>query len=200
MILSDQEISKLVQSNNLIENFVETNLQAASYDVSAGSQVQIFNRVQGILDLRDKSVISMTNKEVDLNYGYQMMPGEYILVKTKEILHMTDDLIAYVKPRTTFSRIGLLLTEQYVNPSFEGYLYLGLHNISPNVIKIVSGLKIGHIFFEKVQGNISSHLLYRNKPDAKYQNENSFINPRIDEFNEEYKQEYNRLMNKLMGA
>ena len=79
-------------------------------------------------------------------------------------------------------------------------MQFGLHNISPNVIKIVSGLKIGQIFFEKVQGNISSNLLYRNKPDAKYQNENSFINPRIDEFNEEYKQEYNRLMNKLMGA
>ena len=38
----------------------------------------------GTINLRDKASTSLANKEITIDYGYKIMPNEYILVKTKE--------------------------------------------------------------------------------------------------------------------
>ncbi len=35
---------------------------------------------------------------------------------------MPDDLAAHIRPRTTFNKLGLIVTSQHVNPSFYGKL------------------------------------------------------------------------------
>ena len=53
------------------------------------------------------------------------MPNEYILVKTKEKFNFSCVLTGHIRPRTTFSRLGLILSDQHINPTFSGHLYLG---------------------------------------------------------------------------
>ena len=55
MILSDKKIRELVDKNNLIENYNEKNLQAVSYDITSSNVIQVFNRVLGTINLRDKA-------------------------------------------------------------------------------------------------------------------------------------------------
>lgn len=180
MALSDNEIRKLVKDKKLIKPFDETRLQSASYDVVTGNIIRVFQRLNNPISLRNPVNLDSETLEVDISNGYHIKPAEYILVKTGEYFTMPDDLAARIRPRTTFSRIGLLLFDQHLNPSFKGHLYLGLYNATPNVIDIYPQIAVGQIVFERVDGSISPNKLYRNKPDAKYQDETSFKSPRLD--------------------
>jgi len=200
MILTDQEIAKLVKEKNIIENYVKENLQAVSYDVSASNIIQIFNRVQGTIDLRSKESIALANKEVCMDYGYKIMPGEYIIVKTKEKFNMPHNLTGHIRPRTTFTRLGLILSDQHINPTFLGHLYLGLLNATPNAVEIFPELIIGQIVFERIDGIVSDDRLYKNKKNAKYQNENKFISPAInEEIGFDVREQYEKIIKKLAG-
>lgn len=197
MILSDKKIRSLIEKEKLIENYNEKNIQAVSYDVTSSNVIQVFNRILGVVDLRDKTSISLANKEINIDYGYRIMPNEYILVKTKEKFNFPEFLTGHIRPRTTFSRLGLILSDQHVNPTFSGHLYLGLLNTTPNTIEIYPDLKIGQMVFEEIEGEITEELLYKNKSDAKYQNENKFISPPIaEEIEEEYQKFLKRILKK----
>ena len=53
--------------------------------------------------------------------------------------------------------------------------------------------------FEKVQGEISQDKLYDQKPDAKYQDEDEFVSPRLDELPEQEREKVNAIVDELMG-
>lgn len=180
MALSDQEIRRLVDEEKLIEPFADERLQAASYDVVTGRCIRVYQRLNNPISLRDPGDLERETLEVDISSGYHLKPGEYVLVRTGEYFSMPDDLTARIRPRTTFSRIGLLLFDQHLNPSFKGHLYLGVYNATPNVIDLYPDVAIGQIVFERVTGEISEERLYRNKENAKYQDERDFVPPITD--------------------
>lgn len=185
MVLSDQAIKKLVNERQIIEPFSEDRLQAVSYDISSSNIIRVYQRLNKSIDIKNQSQLELETVEMDITEGYNIKPGEYILVKTKENISMPDDLTGHIRPRTTFTRVGLLLSDQHINPSFCGHLYLGLYNSTPNNIYIYPDLNIGQIVFEKIEGLISAIRLYSNKKDAKYQHEDSFIIPKIDVVSDE---------------
>lgn len=180
MLLSDQEIKRLAKEDGMITPFEESNLQSVSYDITAGNIAHVFNRLSNPIDLNDKENIKLTYCEIDITGGYLIKPNEYILVKSGEKYTLPDDIAAYTRPRTTLSRVGLLLTPQHFNPSFSGYIYYGLLNVTPNILKIYPGASIGQIVFEKVYGVLDERNLYKNKASAQYQNENEFIIPNVN--------------------
>ena len=73
-------------------------------------------------------------------------------------------------------------------------MYLGLLNATPYSIEIYPDLKIGPMIFEEIEGEISEELLYKNKSDAKYQNEDKFVSPPIAE---EIEEEYQRILKRI---
>ena len=156
MLLSDQEIKKLAKEDGMITPFEERNLQSVSYDITAGNIARVFNRLSDPIDLNDK--------EIDITDGYLIKPNEYMLVKSGEKYTLPDDIAAYARPRTTLSRLGLILTPQHFNPSFSGYIYYGLLNVTPNILKIYPGTSIGQIVFEKVCGALDKKIFIRTKP------------------------------------
>lgn len=195
MLLTDKKIEKLIKESKMIEPYDEENLQSVSYDIATGEYVQTFSKLNDIIDLRHNEKISLVNREINISEGYLMPPGDYVLVKTKESFTIPKTITAYVRPRTTFTRLGLIVSGQQLQPTFSGHLYLGIYNATPNVIKIFSGLLIAQIVFEETDGEITEGRLYKNKEGAKYRNEDNFILPsveipasRMEEFNEKYQQ------------
>lgn len=200
MILTDKEISELVKKQNIIEKYSEKNLQAVSYDLTASNIIQIFNKIQSTIDLKTTKNIKLSTREMTIDYGYRLMPSEYILIKTKEKINMPENLSGHIRPRTTFSRLGLVLSDQHINPTFSGHLYLGMLNVTPNVIEIFPDLIIGQVVFEKIYGDITPELLYKNKTNAKYQNESDFILSDISkEISPETKAQFEKLLKELSG-
>lgn len=200
MILSDKEIREHVTKENLIENFKEERLQSASYDISASYKIQRFINHAARISLISKDSVDSICEEVDIRYGYDLKPNEYILIQINEKINMPNNLVAHVRPRTTLIKLGLILSLQHLNPAFKGYLQLGLYNASPYTIEILPNLVIGQIVFEEIVSIPTEEKWYSNKVDAKYQNEEKFIGSKVyDDFDDKVDKTYKAMISALTG-
>lgn len=173
MILTDKEIRNYVYSSHpLIENFKEDALQSESYDLSLGQVVSRLDSKFKILQLDHQADIdSLYHEEIIPDSGYLLGPKEYILISVAEKINMPQQLTAHIRPRTKFTRIGLLVSAQHCNSSYSGYLSLGLYNATSFSICIKSGMRVAQIVFEELQSIPSIKKQYREKSGAVFQNE-----------------------------
>ncbi len=185
MILTDKEIRKLSNAEKgLIVPFSEDALQSESYDLSIGNTIAVLKKAVKCIDLRDQKDVDSIYEEQSLSdSGYILSPKEYILVALKEKVNLTDNITAHIRPRTRFTRLGLLVSDQHCNSTYEGVLKVGLLNVTDYAIKIFPGIRIAQIVFEELKSVPSENKKYMNKKNAVYQGENEFIGAKFtDEF------------------
>lgn len=200
MILTDKEIRNLCINNKvkeraLISPFFENNLQSESYDLSVGTKIAVLKKELRCLELDNQEMLDSIYEEVDLSVkGYTLSPKEYILVSLREKVNIPDNMTAHIRPRTRFTRLGLLVSDQHCNSTYSGILKIGLFNATDYAIKIVPGLKIAQIVFEELKSKPSDEKLYKNKKNAVYQNETKFIGAR---FSEEFDKKVTEMVNKM---
>ena len=200
MILTDKEIRRRVEQDNLIEGFIEENLQSASYDITIGNKIQRFKNEFKRISLNDKKSIDEAYEEVDICYGYDLRPNEFVLVQLREKFNMPTDLTSHIRPRTSFIRLGLMLSAQHLNPTYQGFLHLGLHNASPYVIELRPNLIVGQIVFEELASTPSEYKWYKNKKNHKYQDEEGFTGSKIyNEVEIEADEAYKKLKEMIIG-
>ena len=179
MVLTDKEIRAYSQDKEmpLITPFTEDQLQSASYDVTLSGSYAIFNKSVQTIDLSlffndpmeyYRPKISSDGQE------YILQPGEYILVGLREKFNIPKDIVAHIRPRTRFTKIGLLIAGQHCNPTYSGTLHIGLFNASPNALKLSPGIAIAQVVFEQLSGLPTVEKLYVNKKNAAYMNEAKF--------------------------
>ncbi len=188
MILTDKTIRTLVMNHDkkqkpLIENFKEESLQSESYDLAVGTYVYKFDDEVRTLGLDDQREIDRIYHEVDISsMEYVLQPKEYILVSIDERINLPDNICAHIRPRTRYTRLGLIISDQHCNSSYCGNLKVGLLNATNYAIKIQKGVRIAQMIFEELKENPSDEKLYRNKPKSKaaYQNETDFLGMKID--------------------
>lgn len=172
MILSDKEIRAYIQNAAapMVEPFLEDHLQAASYDVSMSGNISVLKRIENVVDPSEKRDLDDMYEEIKINsHGYLFCPGEYLLAELAEKVNVPEKLIAHIRPRTRFTRAGILVADQHCNPTYEGQLYIGLHNVGPNAILLRPGLKIAQLVFEELSSTPTESLWYKNKENAAYQ-------------------------------
>lgn len=179
MVLTDKEIRDCAQREEepLITPFHEEQLQAASYDVKLSGRFAAFKKGVRTIDLSQqdpKDPLELYETDIMGEDGYILQPNEYILVELQEKLTIPVDCVAHIRPRTRFTRIGLLIADQHCNPTYSGTLYIGILNVSPNALKISKGIRIAQLVFERLSDTPNSDKLYKNKPNAAYMNESEF--------------------------
>lgn len=184
MILSDKEIKTYTHDTNapLIDPFLEDHLQAASYDVSMSGNISVLKRIGRVIDPADDDDLDDIYEEMKIGAnGYLFAPGEYLLVELKEKVNIPKNLVAHIRPRTRFTRAGILVADQHCNPTYEGKLYIGLRNVGPNAVLLFPGLKIAQLVFEELSSVPSEELWYKNKKNAAFQRESSFRGAKFGE-------------------
>lgn len=201
MILTDKEIRKLCNPERntcMIKPFTENALQSESYDLSIGTDIQVMNKSVKCIELDDQNAIDemYENKKIDKS-GYILSPKEYVLVSLKEEIMLPDDITAHIRPRTRFTRLGLIVSAQHCNSTYHGKLYLGLYNATDYAIKLLSGTKIAQIVFEELKSIPSDEKQYKNKKDARYQDEDEF---RGADFSDEFNQKVDKMVDYLLGG
>jgi len=199
MILSDKEIRRLAQESTLplIDPFSEDHLQAASYDVTLSGNISVLKRIGRIIDpMRDDDLDDMYENIKIGAEGYLFSPGEYLLVELAEKVRIPESLVAHIRPRTRFTRAGILVADQHCNPTYEGRLRIGLRNAGPNMVLLHPGLKIAQFVFEELSSIPTESLWYKNKKNAAYQEETSFRGAKFGEagWSEEGKKYFNDLL------
>lgn len=183
MILTDKEIrllsirnKKKSMTGGLLDPFDETSLQSESYDLSIGNRIATLRKEVRCIDITNQDEIDLIYEEKELPIsGYVISPKEYILVSLKERIALPETITAHIRPRTRFTRLGLVVSDQHCNSTYSGILKIGLFNATNFAIKIFPDVKIAQIVFEELKSKPSDEKLYKNKKNAVYQNEDTFI-------------------------
>lgn len=163
LVLSDKEIRDYATKvPPLIDGFSEESLQSESYDLTIGNIVSKYNSDFKILDLQNQTSIDEAYISIPIPAeGYLIGPKEYVLVSIGEKLNIPCNITAHIRPRTKFTRIGLIVSGQHCNSCYSGFLNLGLYNVNPFAVKIYAGMKLAQIVFEELKSTPSSEKQYR---------------------------------------
>ena len=200
MVLMEKDIreSALREQDPLIVPFREERLQGASYDVCLSGQLAVFKKGTQTIDIESCDSLALY-EEYTIEEGYVLEPKEYILAQLQETLHIPENWTAHIRPRTRFTRLGLLVAGQHCNPTYSGQLYIGLFNASPNAIRIRKNTVIAQVVFEQLSGTPQRDKLYENKENAAYMNESGFRGSVLGEqgWTPALKSEYDRLLSLL---
>ncbi|WMI80886.1 dCTP deaminase [Anaerotignum sp. MB30-C6] len=187
MVLTDKQIREMCVEGNekLITPFQENALQSESYDLSIGTQISVLKKEVRCIDLEKQNEIDKIYESIEIDSsGYVLSPQEYILITLKEQINLPSSLTAHIRPRTRFTRLGLIVSDQHCNSTYSGILKLGLFNATNYAIKITPNLRVAQIVFEELKEIPSEEKLYKNKENAVYQNEEHFIGAKFsDEVN-----------------
>lgn len=149
MILVDREI-KQRGKDIVIEGYDENNVNSVSYDVTL-----------------ECIITNDAEKE-----SYILQPGETIFVRTKEMIHMPDDLMGRIGEKNSKMRLGIQVSGPHYFPGHKTYMFLRVSNISPNRIKIEKGDKIAQIFFEQLKE--VPQMTYDLQENASFNNEEKY--------------------------
>lgn len=183
MILSSKEIREYITNSKspMIQPFAEEQLQGASYDVSMSGKIAVLKETGDIIDPNvsiDED--SMYEKITIGNDGYLLSPGNFVLVGLEEKICLPKNLIAHIRPRTRFTRSGIIISDQHCNPTYNGILQIGLFNAGVNAFRLKKGLKVAQLVFEELASEPDEFLLYKNKKDAAYNDESDFRGAKFD--------------------
>jgi deoxycytidine triphosphate deaminase len=149
MILAHSKILAIVKDpdKKLIENFSESCLEGAGYDLRVGKIYKLKSGGKiGVSDRRTPEI-----SEADCT-NYILEPDEYVLIETIEKVNMPENLLARILNRSSLFRCGCSLFTAVVDPGYRGALTIGLKNLSAFPLEIEIGAKIGQVVFETVDG------------------------------------------------
>jgi dCTP deaminase len=136
--MTDSEIREALEAGDIgLEPMSERSLQPASYDLRLGNRALI-TKTQDIEKLKRRLEDEQAN-EIDVaKEGSIAVPaGAFALIVTREKVRLSNQYAGHLGLRSYYARKGLLLLAGLqVDPGFEGYLVLGLANLSPRSVHI----------------------------------------------------------------
>ncbi|MFZ8830300.1 MAG: deoxyuridine 5'-triphosphate nucleotidohydrolase [Candidatus Aenigmatarchaeota archaeon] len=155
MILSSEEIKERILKEKLIENFVDldTQLQPASFDLT----------LDEIFLLTSSASIDFTNKErklpnykkIEFNEDWIELNEGIYLVSFNEIVNIPNDLIAFVRPRSSLIRSGATIFSSLWDPGYSGKSNCLLVILNENGIRLKKNARIAQIVFFKLSSPAS---------------------------------------------
>lgn len=171
MIFNGNDIKKLIQEEKVIENYNSDYIGSASCDISMSSKILKIKKTFKPIDLSEPERIENMYETLDIKDGYKLKPNECIFVVLNEKIKLPSNIIAHIRPRTSFSRLGIMINLQHINAGYEGVLNLAMYNLSPNSYILKEGMRIGQVIFEELTEGMTDDLLYSNEKTPVYQNE-----------------------------
>lgn len=203
MILNDIDIRNRVldfqsfkMEKPLIAPFSERQLQGASYDVTLDEEIVFIRALNNVIDIKDAVQIDdMYEKRLIGEDGILLMPHSYALITLKETLYIPSELSAHIRPKTRYTRLGLFVSGQHINPDSICKLNLGVYNMTDNPFRLYSGISVAQIVFEKMSGSPSKDKLYKTKAGSHYAEDIEFVGA---DFSDEFSSLINKEVEKLL--
>lgn len=140
--MTDADIREAIEAGEIsIDPFDENiSLQPASYDLRVGETAIVAKSVT--LEELEKTVRDEVAPEVNVEERrtLNVPAGGFALITSLEKVGLSTSFAAHIGIRSYYTRKGLaLLSGLQIDPGFQGYLVLGLANLSPRSIGIDYG-------------------------------------------------------------
>lgn len=125
---------------------------AGTVDLRLGTEfLEVDRSGQKILDALDPRTTAWERQRerrtvVPLGQGLALHPGQFILGSTLEFLHLPADIVGQVLSRSSWGRLGLLVTTAAaVQPGYKGVLTLELVNHGDVPIMVRPGSRVAQL-------------------------------------------------------
>ncbi len=155
MILSGQSIRDLSESSiegfeRMLSPFSERGVQnGRSYGLSIAGY-----------DIRLDQMELIPGKK-----GWKLYPSQFVLGSSIERFKMPNDVMGFVKDKSSWARQGVSVFNTVIEPGWEGYLTLEIVNHSNAPVTFEAGDPIAQVIFQKL--DVEAESPYR----GKYQNQ-----------------------------
>lgn len=95
--------------------------------------------------------LSVAGYDIRIAESIMLRPGQFALASSVERFIMPDDVLALVKDKSSWARLGLSVFNTVIEPGWRGFLTLELKNQSSYVpITVLAGDPIAQILFERL--------------------------------------------------
>lgn len=139
---------------------------------------QSIRALQPVTPFEERSVIrgrsyglSAAGYDIRVAESVALMPGDFSLASSIERFTMPDDVLALVKDKSSWARLGLSVFNTVIEPGWRGFLTLELKNQGKDILQIKRGDPIAQILFEALDAPTD-------KPySGKYQNQEAGPQP-----------------------
>lgn len=153
MLLADTEIDTMVQAGHIgITPYHRECLNPASVDLTLHPSIRVPSLLCEYIDVAEVPENYTEPYEMDLERGYRLDPGDFILASTSEVIHIPDDLVARVEGKSSIGRLGIAVhvTAGYIDPGFKGQVTLEIANLAPWSILLRPHMRIAQIAFTRM--------------------------------------------------
>lgn len=131
----------------MIKNYKTENIRSCKYTFRLG---EIFQHTP--VDLVDVSQEKFPQL-AEIKLPYILQPGEFVIGRTIEQFDTPLDLMSIYAASSLSIRIGLNILSGGINdPGYKGNAIFGIHNVSPNKIKLFHGMELLHTAFLELKG------------------------------------------------
>ncbi len=142
-LLNSADIYDYARTTGMICPFDSTKLKSASYEASVGKDCIYWD------DQGKRRTIDLSKEG-----SFVLNPNSIAFVTTRERFRLPDYMAVRFNLTTTNVHRGLLLgTGPLVDPGFEGYILIPLHNLTTNKYKFVYEEKLIWLEFTKISHN-----------------------------------------------
>ena len=151
MVLSGNEIKRLLGQDIIIEPFDESKLNPNSYNLSLHNELMVYEEV--VLDMRKANRVRRMNIPEE---GLVLAPNHLYLARTSERTE-THNLVPMIEGRSSVGRLGLFvhITAGFGDVGFCGYWTLEMFAIQP--VRIYPGVSICQIFYHDIRGDFEEY-------------------------------------------
>jgi len=163
MILSDKQITKLSNEEQMIDPFVSKSvskgishgLNSFGYDLRCGSEFKIFTNIKGATadpkNFSEDNFITVTGEDFIL-----IPPNSFALASSLEYFKMPRNVTGLVTAKSTYARCGLGTPPTVLEAGWHGNLVLEFSNHTSNSIRLYANSGAAQIlFFQGEQPEIS---------------------------------------------
>lgn len=154
----NEYINKPIGHGLFISPFLSDNVNDTSIDLRLGHRVLVPDQTRvGSFDIFDQDQltekIEQTNyRELFIQYGkgFNLHPGQSILVGTLEYIGMPNDLEGYITLRSSLSRLPILANTATIHPCYRGVITLSFTSMASSPIVLRPGLRVAQMHLHKL--------------------------------------------------
>ncbi len=172
MVLADVDIQKYIDDGKLsIEPLSAETIRENGVDLRVGDEIIRFQNTDSPVSLTKESLEKIYRPE-KIEKEFVIHPNERVLIKTKELIKMPDDLVGFCGLRSSMARLGFLSPPTIVDAGYQGNLTIQITGgMVP--VHIERDARFLHLVLDKTISKVG-------KPyNGKYQNSKNTVGTRI---------------------
>lgn len=155
MILTKEVILKEIKKKNIIVTpFDQSSVGPGSIDLTLSTMIRVFDKKKDTVRVDDNVDYKSLTKAIDIKRGYTLKPGQLVMGITEEKISLAGNICGWLNSRSRFARIGLMshITAPFIAPGVSNQQVLEIYNASPHHLKLIPGVKICQLTFERCEG------------------------------------------------